>query len=404
MALRLTCRLLLSVCVALVFAFSATWWKFSTDANAYVPATTLLTICAWLTLRREGGGVWPVAILHALAMLLHQIAIWFYPAMWTVLWFRTHRRGRDIAVYTMLSATLVTAAYVSVWFGVLDRGRDPAGFVSWLTFNGGDVLSKKPVIDSGIDIFRSSLKLFFGGRVSLALRHWSPAALAIALAALAGAIVSIFRWASRRPASRGLGASTAAMRTLIVWAAAFLFFLAFWLTEYPYYKLFCLPPLVLLGGAALAKRHARGVPAYSVARALVVVVAVLNFTMYIYPYSRPESSPPLHMALGARSLWTQPVTVYFEEFTCDNWWMKYFNMHTHWRKASVDRHHRLQRDAREAIDSGHRVFLDTSLWTRLESASDARRVLEKEFHFSERFSLIDGKHHIRFVELHARPR
>lgn len=33
-----------SVCLTLLFAFSATWWKFSTDANAYVPSVFFLLL------------------------------------------------------------------------------------------------------------------------------------------------------------------------------------------------------------------------------------------------------------------------------------------------------------------------------------------------------------------------
>ena len=36
-----------SVCLTLLFAFSATWWKFSTDANAYVPSVFFLLLAAY---------------------------------------------------------------------------------------------------------------------------------------------------------------------------------------------------------------------------------------------------------------------------------------------------------------------------------------------------------------------
>jgi hypothetical protein len=40
----------LSVCMTLLFAFSATWWKFSTDANAYIPSVLFLLVCFYLVL------------------------------------------------------------------------------------------------------------------------------------------------------------------------------------------------------------------------------------------------------------------------------------------------------------------------------------------------------------------
>src|SRR5690242_1219279 len=33
-----------SVCLTLLFALSATWWKFSTDANAYIPSVLFLLL------------------------------------------------------------------------------------------------------------------------------------------------------------------------------------------------------------------------------------------------------------------------------------------------------------------------------------------------------------------------
>src|SRR5918999_2352123 len=42
--------LYLSVCLSLLFAFSATWWKFSTDANAYIPSVLFLLISFYLVL------------------------------------------------------------------------------------------------------------------------------------------------------------------------------------------------------------------------------------------------------------------------------------------------------------------------------------------------------------------
>ncbi|HEU5132344.1 MAG TPA: hypothetical protein VFT26_09585, partial [Pyrinomonadaceae bacterium] len=45
--------LYLAVCLTLLFAFSATWWKFSTDANAYVPSVLFLLISFYLVLPNQ---------------------------------------------------------------------------------------------------------------------------------------------------------------------------------------------------------------------------------------------------------------------------------------------------------------------------------------------------------------
>lgn len=39
-----------SICLTAMFAFSATWWKFSTDADAYIPSVLFLLISFYLVL------------------------------------------------------------------------------------------------------------------------------------------------------------------------------------------------------------------------------------------------------------------------------------------------------------------------------------------------------------------
>ena len=39
-----------SICLTVLFAFSATWWKFSTDADAYIPSVLFLLISFYLIL------------------------------------------------------------------------------------------------------------------------------------------------------------------------------------------------------------------------------------------------------------------------------------------------------------------------------------------------------------------
>ena len=66
---------------ALAFAFAATWWRFSTDADAYIPSLFLL-LCAndLLETRRS---VVLAGLTHAAAMLFHELAFLYLPiALW----------------------------------------------------------------------------------------------------------------------------------------------------------------------------------------------------------------------------------------------------------------------------------------------------------------------------------
>ena len=60
---------------ALAFAFAATWWKFSTDADAYIPAIFLL-LCANDLLETRRSPIL-AGLAHAAAMLFHELAILF---------------------------------------------------------------------------------------------------------------------------------------------------------------------------------------------------------------------------------------------------------------------------------------------------------------------------------------
>ena len=91
----------LALAGSLLFGFPATWWKFSTDANAYIPSILLLLCTDYIQARRlearrlearrlEARGWRPprlearrstvvAGLAHAGAMLFHELAILFLP-------------------------------------------------------------------------------------------------------------------------------------------------------------------------------------------------------------------------------------------------------------------------------------------------------------------------------------
>ena len=402
--LRVTARYMVSIWLTLLFAFSATWWKFSTDANAYVPGTAALMICALLVAQRKRPSVLLIGLFHALAMLIHQIAICFYPAMLVAIW--AHRawpnriaRARAALVYTAVSAGSVAGVYLAVWFLALQRPADPRMFLEWITSNGSDVLSRKPFFAHATDMLLANLRTLFGGRVSLAVAHIDvrlliPVAVTVALCA-----VSIVRALWQREWRRPLWTLPDGVHFPLVWLAGFLAFLSVWLTEYPYYRLFCLPAFVLLMGSLLRRTNLRGRQLSHPLPSFVVLMASLNLVMYIGPYAQVEASPPLHLALQARAIWTSDVVVYYERFTCDNWWMKYFNMGTKWRKADLGRPRLLAEEVLGIIESGRRVFFDTGVLTHLEANSEDHTSSGLTLSRGLKLGISDRKHHIQFVEI-----
>src|SRR5215510_2781440 len=80
--LRTTLRsFYLSICLTLLFAFSATWWKFSTDANAYVPSVLFLLISFYLVLPGKKPRPFLIAFTFFISMAFHQLAVLMFPVL-----------------------------------------------------------------------------------------------------------------------------------------------------------------------------------------------------------------------------------------------------------------------------------------------------------------------------------
>lgn len=67
----------LSVPMALIFGFSATWWRFATDANAYIPSVCFM-MCAYVLIERRKSLVL-AGLIHGGALLFHELALLFLP-------------------------------------------------------------------------------------------------------------------------------------------------------------------------------------------------------------------------------------------------------------------------------------------------------------------------------------
>ncbi len=93
--------LYVSVCLTLLFAFSATWWRFSTDADAYVPSVLFLLISFYLILPNRKPKPFLVALNFSVAMCFHQLAILFGPVIVLGLFLQTESRGLKARIFTV---------------------------------------------------------------------------------------------------------------------------------------------------------------------------------------------------------------------------------------------------------------------------------------------------------------
>jgi hypothetical protein len=403
----------LSFWLTLSMALSATWWKFSTDANAYVPCTFLLTLAAY----RLGDPESPpravtIGLVHASAMLLHQISIFFLPGAMFGLWIHPRRRDnaerlRSWVEYLGTAGFLVLGAYLCVWFVMLDRPWAPGAFLEWLTSNGNDVLSGRTLGGNAIETLRSTLRVFFGGRLRLAWEHSGGFGLAVAITVF---VLSFSRlaWALCARHTSESGAVSVSPRgpqpdvgILAWWIVPFAVFLFTWLTEYPYYRLFYLPAVVclaarLIAGGALAVRGRRALPPF------VVCMAVFNFTAYIYPYSRESATPPIELARKASTVWTGNDVILYREFTCDNWMMRYFSPRTSWFQADLSSPDKVASYLAAARSGGRRIWLDTTLLGQLEGNSEMRAWFQNFGGLSRPWGLSTSKHKIQFSQVMIR--
>jgi hypothetical protein len=148
------------------------------------------------------------------------------------------------------------------------------------------------------------------------------------------------------------------MRIAVVWLAAYVFFLFFWLPENTFYKLFCVPAILFIAAHWLAQY--RG-PRRNRLALFAATVALANLALYIFPYSRPDYNQALKFATRMRPLWSDRTVVYYSNFTVDDWFIRYFNPQTTWKAidppnsvaAFVD-------SAGRDVENGREVWIDTT--------------------------------------------
>src|SRR5262245_30266240 len=339
-----------SVCLSLLLAFSATWWKFSTDANVYIPSVFFLMLAASKLMTQKRPNWVSIGLLHASSMLLHQIAVFFCPAILAVIFRRRQSTRitaclRDAILYTSVASGTVVLAYSWVWLRVC-REDTVAGFTEWVLSNGREEFSFRSVGHNLWETLCSNVRLFFGGRISLALGYiepWLLVMLGILLLCSTSLLLFNVRGAIGRCVKTWKISQTKSFTLqtqacfLLSWTAAFLAFLFLWLTKYPYYRLFYLPALILLFGLLLERHWAPQEGEHSnVLVSSVVFMILANWTFLIYPYSKTKATPPVHLAVEAKKLWKDDV-IFFSDFNCDNWMFKYFNRQTNWRAISSPR-------------------------------------------------------------------
>jgi len=287
----------LSVCLTLLFAFSATWWKFSTDADSYIPSVLFLLISFYLVLPQHKARPLLLAVTFFISLAFHELAV----LTWPVLAFGVYLQDGELSIrrrtlnafyFTAVAAVLIIGAYFFLFY-LASGNSDPRRLLSWAA-------SYSPDADTGFNLWsniryslRGHVRLFFGGRFNLLNGLLNPPVIVL-MAALIITVVFVLLSAFRSMAVAILTRRIPKLRLettqktvlllSLLWTFVYIVFLFFWLPQNTFYRLFYLPGLILLLGLLLVSVQNRTAKPRLLA-AFVVALALANFLFLMYPFS-----------------------------------------------------------------------------------------------------------------------
>jgi hypothetical protein len=372
----------MSALTALMFGFSATWWRFASDANAYVPSIFLL-LCAYLIVEHSKATAL-AGLAHAAAMVFHELAILFLPV--ALIQLRRSGRKSACAAYTASALIPVTAAYA--WAYDAMSGKPAlSGFISWITSHSSD--SKfvfNPVQNAALSV-RGTFRLFFGGKPSdFAGDYLSMGAAIVLVAAVVSFVIAIWRAARTR-----MSFSRPSLH-LVVWVCVYIVFLFVWMPQNTFYRLFYLPALVAIICTALPDLPSTR----NALRLFVSILFLWNFVFVAYPQSRPEYNAPLRFALANRKTWPAGTPIAFHRFHPDLWTISYFNPQASWIGIDEFNLDTLEHYLEQARSGDHPLWLEQSVYDLIAENPKGQLWLNMHEQRGELLAFTDGKHAFRF--------
>src|ERR1051325_8876683 len=280
-----------AICLTLLFAFSATWWKFSTDADAYIPSVLFVLLSFYLVLPGQKPRPLLTAFTFFLAMAFHQLAVFMFPVLALGVYLQDGpttltRRALNVVYFSVVATALIVVAYAGL-FHLASGSFEVARLIR-------RAASYSPDADTSFGLWsnlqyslRGHIRLFFGGRLNALSGLLNPFVVVLLIGLLAAVLFFIFEVVRNFRATRVRleTRQKTVLLLLLVWTAVYVVFLFFWLPQNTFYRLFYLPALILLLGLALApvKNARAGSRALA---AFVIVMALANFLFLTYPSSR----------------------------------------------------------------------------------------------------------------------
>jgi hypothetical protein len=391
--------------LTLLFSFSATWWKYSTDADSYILSVLLLIVGLNLVLPGRRPRPVLVAFVHAISMCFHQLAVFFFPVIVLGIWLQASdapktRRLLLITEYAAAAFVLTITSY-GVAFFLLTGGIDFGGFAKWTASYAPTAHFTFSVGESLTHTLRGEVKLFFEGRFNFFREILNPltAFLGAALIAVIGAFFFQVRSVWKKPRSTSQ-AKNGRLRSILwlclVWIATYFVFLFFWHPQNTFYRLFYFPALIILFGLFLTWREILERSKW-IGPLMVGIVFVSNFLFFILPYSRIRKETPLDLARGLNNHWTDHTVVYFSELESDARLVKYFNPRARWRSISEMGSTEFEKEVSQIYAEGGEAWIETSAFDDLERRDGGAQWLQE--HGSLQLRVKDPAYHVVYVKV-----
>lgn len=379
----------LAFALVATFSFSATWWKYSTDADAYIPSVLFLLIALNLLLAVRNVRPVSIAFAHTAAMCLHQLAVFFLPAVLVGLLLDKTYTLRQRVVRSMTYCTIAACTTLSInyyCFHLTTGSYAPSGFAKWLTnyLQGPDAYSFSFNLLSNLRYtLRAQIRVLFEGRIKW-LQGLLSFPILILLAVLLAVVVLLFMRLIKHVRRFRINAITfdpdaklrPTMFVAIAWLAAYIAFLFFWYPYFTPYRIFCLPAAILLVGVFLVHKQPHVLRARaSTLGLLAAAMALSNFLFFIFPLTHSNKYPPLEFAMNLAESWSHNTIVFYRKSNADNQLVRYFNPNTIWLPIDEKNSVPTEDQVRAAYQSGGNVWLETTALDDIQASLSGKQWL-----------------------------
>ncbi|MEW6128504.1 MAG: hypothetical protein AB1757_15800 [Acidobacteriota bacterium] len=364
---------------ATFFGTTATWWKLSTDADAYILSVVLLILCLKNLLGELPNSVLS-GILFALAMLIHELSSLFFFAGLAIIF--THPHIEKKLKFSLTFSTLSVGLTISVYYLVaitMHGITSPGELIEWVTTNPSMITPENNPIPGIWMTPNSNLRLIVGHSFKLFLAKSTGLALGTAIiTGIVGIVLAAKMFQSsglagcwkiiRHFPKRLVGDERRLFIIITFWIIPYLIFLLFFEPMDENLRLFYLPAIAL--ALALVLKPNQSQPANSnatfplrykdlrVAALSVSLLALFNTAFFILPNHHPEANPLIAEARNTAAIWHKNAIIYFADREEVDTTFQYFNDQPLWKKMPKGSFAKIITEIDQAILNGKEVWLN----------------------------------------------